>query len=265
MRKTMRIQILLLGALAWVTTWSMAETPVEVDKEQEVQESKKYLEKFEKLTPDMARGHIGFEVCALCHTPEGWGSKNGRYPQIAGQHASVIIKQLEDIRSGNRDNPTMYPFTQFEDHDHGVQKIVDIAAYVSRLPMSPDVTHGNGRHLEEGEQLYRDLCVKCHGEHGEGIADKYYPRIQGQNYRYLLRQMRWIQQNKRRNADLKMKRQIDRLSDRDLRAMADYVSRIKPDPSLVAKEGWRNPDFSDKFVDARKRKGSGFGWRFFSN
>ena len=51
-----------------------------------------------------------YEVCSACHLPEGWGTKDGTFPQIAGQHKNVIIKQMADIREGNRDNPTMYPF-----------------------------------------------------------------------------------------------------------------------------------------------------------
>jgi cytochrome c553 len=220
-----------------------------------------YLEKFEKLTPDIAKGRIEYEICALCHTPEGWGSRSGRYPQIAGQHVNVIVKQLEDIRNGNRDNPTMYPFTRFEDsapHERdSAQRVVDVATYVSKLPMlsnENNESNGSGRNLSLGKKLYDKLCVKCHGKAGEGNNKKYYPRIQGQNYHYLLRQMRWIKRNKRRNADLKMKRQLGNLRSKHLRALADYVSRLKPDSSLLAPVGWKNPDFANKFMDARKRK-----------
>lgn len=51
-----------------------------------------------------------YEVCAACHMPEGWGLTDGTFPQLAGQHHNVLVKQLADIRAGNRDNPTMYPF-----------------------------------------------------------------------------------------------------------------------------------------------------------
>ena len=35
---------------------------------------------------------------------------DGTFPQLAGQHTTVLIKQMADIRAGERDNPTMYPF-----------------------------------------------------------------------------------------------------------------------------------------------------------
>jgi cytochrome c553 len=38
------------------------------------------------LTPNPANGHKAYITCAVCHRPEGWGTLDGTYPQIAGQH-----------------------------------------------------------------------------------------------------------------------------------------------------------------------------------
>jgi cytochrome c553 len=62
------------------------------------------------LKPNYDNGREVYEVCSACHMPEGWGLPDGTFPQVAGQHREVIIKQLADIRDGHRDNPTMYPF-----------------------------------------------------------------------------------------------------------------------------------------------------------
>ena len=59
------------------------------------------------LEPDLKNGRKIFKVCSACHMPEGWGIKDGTFPQLAGQHRNVLIKQLTDIRAKNRDNPTM--------------------------------------------------------------------------------------------------------------------------------------------------------------
>ena len=53
------------------------------------------------LTPDVDNGRRVYLTCAVCHRPEGWGSPDGTYPQIAGQLRSVIIKQLADVRGGD--------------------------------------------------------------------------------------------------------------------------------------------------------------------
>jgi len=56
------------------------------------------------LKPDLENGLEVYEVCSACHLPEGWGTKEGTFPQLAGQHRKVLVKQLADIRALNRDN-----------------------------------------------------------------------------------------------------------------------------------------------------------------
>ena len=56
------------------------------------------------LTGDPENGRDVYEVCSACHLPEGWGTKDGTFPQLAGQHPNVLIKQLADIRAKNSYN-----------------------------------------------------------------------------------------------------------------------------------------------------------------
>ncbi len=201
------------------------------------------LEKAIHLTPDLQSGRKVYLLCAVCHQPEGWGTADGEYPQIAGQHASVGIKQLADIRARNRDNPTMYPFTLL---DHlTLQEIADVSAYIARFPMNPANGVGPGDDLEHGKQLYEEKCADCHGAQGEGDADDHIPAIQGQHYRYLIRQFEWIRDGKRRNADKEMVEQIQSFTARDMSAVLDYTSRLRPLAGQVAAPGYHNPDFPD--------------------
>ena len=191
---------------------------------------------------DRENGIDVYEVCAGCHLTEGWGSEDGTFPQIAGQHRSVLVKQLADIRAGNRDNPTMYPFAGSRSIG-GVQAMADVTDYIAKLPMNPNNGVGPGDNLEQGEKLYKENCVKCHGENGEGDAEKYYPLIQGQHYKYMLRQFEWIRDGKRRNANPDMVKQIAGFSDEDMVAVIDYASRLKPPAEKLAEPGWTNPDY----------------------
>ncbi|MGE5504030.1 MAG: c-type cytochrome [Actinomycetota bacterium] len=195
-----------------------------------------------KLKPDVKNGREVYEVCAACHLPEGWGQHDGTFPQLAGQHYKVIIKQLADIRALNRDNPTMYPFA-LPDQIGGPQSVADVAAYIQTLKMNPEPGYGDGKDLEHGKQLYKDNCTRCHGENGEGNNDKFFPRIMGQHYNYLIRQYEWIKAGKRRNANPDMVKQIQNFSERDTKAVLDYVSRLKPPANLIGPKGWQNPDF----------------------
>ncbi|MET0101260.1 MAG: c-type cytochrome [Sedimenticola sp.] len=194
------------------------------------------------LTPDKENGKEIYKICTVCHTPEGWGTNSGYYPQIAGQHQKVIIKQLGDIGARNRDNPTMLPFS-IPDSLGGAQGMADVAAYIADLPMTPSNGKGPGFDLDMGERLYKQECAECHGDQGEGKPGDEIPLIQGQHYNYLMRQFNWIKNGKRRNADQKMVKQVQRFSGRDISAMMDYTSRLSPPKEKVAENGWRNPDF----------------------
>jgi len=202
------------------------------------------LEKAMYLSPNLENGRILFEICAVCHSPNAWGSMNGRYPQLAGQHPNVIIKQLADIRAGNRDNPTMYPFAQ-ESSLGGPQAIADVAAYISQLPMTPNNGISLGGDLAYGHHLYTKHCIKCHGKNAEGNNKDFAPRLQGQHFYYLLRQMRWIQIGKRRNVDPTLVKRLRTYTTRELWAVADYISRLKPAQEMLANPEWKNPDFPD--------------------
>jgi cytochrome c553 len=199
------------------------------------------------LTPDLENGIDVYEVCSACHLPEGWGLPDGTFPQLAGQHRGVLIKQLADIRALNRDNPTMYPFALPESIGDA-QAIADVVAYIEQLPMNPEPGRGpwepGSDHFESGKKLYADNCVKCHGETGMGDPVKFYPRINGQHYNYMLRQFEWIRDGKRRNANPDMVKQIKGFSDKDMKMVINYVSRIPvPKEKLAPSKDWLNPDY----------------------
>ncbi len=203
------------------------------------------VERASALTPDIANGLEIYRSCAMCHTPEGWGLTSGVVPQIAGQHRSVVIKQLADFRAGNRDSVLMIPYASVESIG-GAQAVADVAGYIATLELGPAPGKGPGDDLERGEQLYAENCERCHGAAGEGSADEAVPRIQAQHFNYLVRQFEWIRDGKRRNSNAEMAAQIQSFGDRETRAVLDYVSRLEPPEELQAPAGWQNPDFAGR-------------------
>lgn len=185
-----------------------------------------YPEKTEALSlrGDAARGESAFAICQGCHRVGALGRADGSYPRLAGQHATVLIKQLVDVRSGRRSNPKMLPFA---DHQSlSVQDIADIGAFLQQLPVPPDQGQGDGRDLARGRQLYDRDCAKCHAPDGTGDGPRFYPRLSGQHYRYLVHEGRMIRDGERRNANPDMVGAIKNYSDEEITAVADYVSRL---------------------------------------
>ena len=236
MNKNIAFPVALLGVLMFVFSTVSAKDNIKT--EEDLSEFNAAL----KLTPDIDNGRELYKMCVACHGPEGWGSSNGSYPQIAGQLPGVSIKQLADIRAGNRDNPIMRAFTTVKVLN-GAQDIADVAGYVAALPMTANNGQGNKRYLEQGKEIFLRDCADCHGNKGEGNSKKHVPMIQGQHYQYLLRQYRWIRDGRRRNADKNMVEQIQGYSLREEKAVLAYTASLKPPEEKLAEPGWQNPDF----------------------
>jgi cytochrome c553 len=177
-----------------------------------------------RLTGDAERGKVAYQVCAHCHLESGAGIADGTMPQIAGQHRSVVIKQMVDIRTGFRHNPVMYPYTLPLDDP---QRLADLASYLQSLPIPTRNGRGPGVDLERGRRLYAANCVSCHGEQGQGDAAKFYPVLAGQHYAYMLRQITDIRDGRRRPVDPAMIESLQQYDDGDLSAVVDYMSRLR--------------------------------------
>jgi cytochrome c553 len=194
------------------------------------------------LTPNVENGRQVYLTCAVCHSPEGWGTLDGAYPQIAGQLRTVIIKQLADTRARYRYNPLMYPFSVPRILG-GPQNIADVAGYVASLPMTAENGKGPGTDLDLGAKLYQEHCHNCHGDAGEGRPEDHLPQIAGQHFNYLMRQFDAIRTGRRKNSDPEMVKQIERFTLREQTAVLDYTSRLAPPYGKVAAAGWSNPHF----------------------
>ena len=179
-----------------------------------------------KLSPDQTNGKNIYPLCASCHLDSGWGKQDGSFPVISGQHRKVLIKQLADIRAKNRHNPTMYPFTDPETIG-GSQSIADVTAYISKLDTNPNPGKGSGQDIKQGKAIYTERCQQCHGDKGQGNNDAFFPKLKGQHYAYLLRQLKWIRDGYRKNSNPAMINEVKSLNDSQLSAVADYLSRIR--------------------------------------
>lgn len=178
-----------------------------------------------EATPDSVRGAKLFAICTECHGPKGEGNASGWPPQIAGQHRRVIAKELADYRAGVRWYDPMERIAGR--HVLGsIQEIADVAAYAASLPASPDTTPGPQRPAEKGAPLYVARCEWCHGAHGEGNDERFVPRVAGQQYEYLLRQLHDAIEARRPNMRAQHQRLLEACSQEQLVSLAAYMSRL---------------------------------------
>jgi cytochrome c553 len=179
-------------------------------------------------TPDLEHGSQLFTQCVSCHGGKGAGMETGETPRIAGQHYPVLIKQLVDFRHGKR-----WDF-RMEEHakEHFLvtpQDIADVAAFVARLDGGNQRGTGDGIHTTDGARIFGSRCASCHGSGGAGDAARAIPRLAGQHYGYLMRQMYDAVDGRRPTLQLVHPRKIEPLDFEQVRAVADYLSRIEWD------------------------------------
>jgi cytochrome c553 len=234
------MRALLIVALALLPTYSvLAETQTAPAPLYPVYGNKGYV--WNKLTPervevlrkasDAERGREAYRGCRGCHKQDAFGRGDGTYPKLTGQYASVIIKQLTDIRAGVRFNPKMEPFISPDAIT--VEEIADIATYLSTLTTIKENGKGPGDQVRLGEAIYAQRgCSKCHGNRGEGNGEKLYPALASQHFSYLLREMELIRTGARGNSHPDMVTTLREISTNDMEALADYLSRL-PDRHLA--------------------------------
>jgi cytochrome c553 len=184
------------------------------------------------LEPDLVHGKELYQTCAACHGEDGRGTDDGEIPAIAGQHGSVLLKQLTDFRHEQRWDERMRNFTD-RHHLPAAQDLTDVAAYISYLPRFPRTAKGigNGSQLGEGASVYFRLCERCHGPLGQGNLLRRRPRLAGQHYGYLLRQLQETATGQRPGMDRAHVDMLKTLSIEEMRGVADYLSRLSPDLS----------------------------------
>jgi len=211
----MKARKLLITLAAWVPAAVMAATPTASD-----------LAAASRARPDLEHGAQLFTQCVSCHGGNGAGRESGETPRIAGQHYSVLLKQLVDFRHGKRWDFRMEE--QAKDHHLKTpQDIADVAAFVAQLDGGGQPGIGDGIHSTDGARIFGARCASCHGPSGAGKAQDAVPGLAGQHYGYLMRQMYDAVDGRRPAMPRVHPRNIAPLDFEQVRAVADYLSRIE--------------------------------------
>jgi cytochrome c553 len=182
------------------------------------------------LTPNLEHGVKLFETCAECHGKDGGGNAKGTIPVIAGQHVSVLVKQLVDFRHDRRWDARMQGAARHSELQDS-QDLLDVAAYAESLKRPPPREMGpaDAATQQEGRRIYYRDCERCHGRLAEGDLRTLVPRLAGQNYPYLRHQFIDVAYRQRLGMDEAHIKRIGALSETELTGIADYLSRLTPE------------------------------------
>lgn len=82
----------------------------------------------------------------------------------------------------------------------------------------------------DGAKLYTDkTCNACHGPAGNKALMPDYPKIAGQNAKYIEKQMQDIKSGARANGNsAAMKGVMHLVNDAEIKTLAEYISKLKP-------------------------------------
>jgi len=181
------------------------------------------------LAGDAAAGAQKAAICGACHGATG-SSVNPEWPNLAGQHESYIVAQLQSFKQATRDNPLMMPnAAALSDQD-----MQDLAAhFASQTPAGLEADPSN---YKLGEKLYRGgdperklpACIACHGPQGKGNGPARYPALRAQHSVYTYNQLKAFAEGRRRTPgnDI-MKVVAGRLTDDEMRALASYTQGLR--------------------------------------
>jgi cytochrome c553 len=178
---------------------------------------------------DPAKGQALAGACAACHGVDG-NSAISVNPNLAGQHAEYVAKQLSEFKAGTRANAIMAGMAA------GLtpENMADLGAYFrSQKVRAPGAK--NRDLVEQGRKLYRGgdtarglpACSACHSPTGAGMASQY-PRIGGQHADYTIAQLKAFRAGERANDSAAMMRTVAaKLTDSEMSALAEYLSGLR--------------------------------------
>ena len=159
-------------------------------------------------------------ACAACHGPQG-NSTQTQYPILAGQTARYLYLQLRDFQEGRRVNELMTPMVAGLSRD----EMRAISEWFAKQKPAPQTFKVDAAKAGLGKlKADETLCTMCHL--GGFAGQNEIPRVAGQHYDYIVKQLADFKARKRTNDAGSMTSVANTLNDEDIKNLAHYMTGL---------------------------------------
>ena len=169
---------------------------------------------------DVEAGRQKAAACVACHGPDG-NSTVPLFPILAGQTARYTYLQLRDFQDGRRHDALMDPFAA----NLSRQEMFDLAAFFAAQKPRATTFNPDREKAARGEKKAAEtLCTMCHLRAFMGQNE--IPRVAGQHYEYIVKQMRAFKSGDRANDAGTMASVSKTLSEEDIDDLGHYLAGL---------------------------------------
>ena len=159
-------------------------------------------------------------VCVACHGPGG-NSTQPMFPILAGQTARYLYLQMRDFQEGRRSDPAMSPMVKDLTRD----EMREMADYFAAQKPAPQTFKSDSAKVKLGRAKAEEtLCTMCHL--GGFLGQNEIPRVAGQHYDYVVKQLRDFKDKRRTNDAGNMTSVSRTLSDADIENLGHFLAGL---------------------------------------
>ena len=172
------------------------------------------------LAQNVEAGRKKAEPCFACHGANG-NSTLSAFPILAGLNMRYVYLQLKDFKEGRRHDPNMDALVA----NLTREDMLDLGAFFAAQKQGNNGFKPDPQKATRGRaKADETLCSMCHL--GELAGQNEIPRVAGQHYDYIVKQLKDFKAMRRTNDAGNMTSVSKTLSDEDIESLGHYAAGL---------------------------------------